>query len=354
MVLKEDDLRQSYVQLIEEYGGILPTIAGKRPLRPRDFFENGRLNAAGREWVDRVLSFELTALSRGESTQRRISDYLQMIGESSEIPQLEPEFLVAPYFHASSIDDEWYSISLEMAKCAASRRKTELTVPVICLSDRVLLDEDSIDQVVADYAEFPSVLLWISEFDESHSSETQLMGYGRLVQQLAERGVAPMALYGGFYALMLSAAGLKGVSSGVCYAEWKGVARQASGGGPPIRYYVPWAHTKVVKANAITYYAANPSEFCKCSVCRSLLNTTTARGASAKIAEAFDLLDRALAGRHFMRIRAQELQLYGSSTKAASLRSLESDRQHGERKSAATLGVPTSQLKKWCDSLERL
>lgn len=353
-LLKEDELRQSYTQLVESYGGVLPAIAGKRPLKPRDLSNVNSLGAAGRKFVDNVLAYELGAIERGESAQKRISDYLQMLGEAAETPELAPESLVPPYFYATSLEDEWYSVSLQMAEHAASSRKKAEVLPVICLSDRVLADESAARQVVSDYGQFPSVLVWISDLDETKCSREQLIAYGRFVEQLAARGAMPMALYGGYFSLVLSCVGLRRVSSGISYGESKGVSRQATGGGPPLRYYVPRAHAKVVMANAITFYAANPSEFCKCSVCRTMLGKSSARTASARITETLSRYDRELAARHFMRVRAAESRVLSASTRSQSLRSLESDATSMEERNAATLRIPIGQVTKWIEALQQL
>jgi hypothetical protein len=354
VLLKEDDLRQSFARLVDQYGGILSAIAGKKPLRPTDFWKAGRLASAGHDFVDAVLTFEINGLEKGESTQLRISDYLEMIGEKTEVKKLVPEFLVPPYFHASSLDDDWYKISLAMAKHAATHRKEDKVVPVICLSDHVLKDENAMNQLVVDYGDFDSVLMWIADLDETRATVPQLVGYGRLVKRLAAGGVVPMALYGGFFALTLATAGLGGLSSGVCYAESKSVSRQATGGGAPIRYYVPWAHTKVVTANATTFYTANPREYCKCSICRAALDSGTRTGVQSRIVQAFERLDRATSGRHFMKIRSGEAQLYAGASRASGIQSLARDRRVGERTGATTLGIPIGPLIKWIDALERI
>ncbi len=277
-----------------------------------------------------------------------------MIGEKVETERLVPEFLVPPYFYASSLDDDWYKISLAMAKYAASRRKDDKVVPVICLSDQILKDESATNRLVDDYRGFDSVLIWINGLDETRATVSQLVGYGRLVKRFAASGVVPLALYGGFFALNLATAGLGGLSSGVCYAEWKDVSRQATGGGAPKRYYVPWAHTKVVNANAITFYTANAGEFCKCSICRAALDSTTGTDIKSRIIEAFEGLDRASAGRHFMRIRSDEAQLYAGASRASRVQSLDKDRRVGERTEARTLGIPIAPLARWKEALERI
>ena len=57
VLLKEDELRQSFARLVDEFGGILSAIAGKRPLRPSDFWKAGRLASAGHDFVNAVLAF---------------------------------------------------------------------------------------------------------------------------------------------------------------------------------------------------------------------------------------------------------------------------------------------------------
>jgi len=354
MILKDDELRQSYGLVVDGYGGMLTSVAGKKPLKPEDFSTSGRLTKAGREFVDSVLLFEQTALSKGESTQRRISDYLEMIGEERETRSLDPEFLVPPYFFAASLDDRWYSTSLSMAKYAASKDLSRDVVPVLCLSTAALRDERAVGQIVDDYGGVSSVNVWLSDFDETKATPSQLQGYGRLISGFAKKGVRPLVLYGGFYALMLSSVGLAGISSGVCYAESKGVARQATGGGAPIRYYVPRAHLKVALANAISFYAANPAEFCRCAVCRALVNSAVGSGTKAKVTHALSNMDRSLAGRHYMRNREREVRDHIGAPKSAWLRSLKSDLRRGEARSSGTFGISTAPLNRWRDALDRL
>jgi hypothetical protein len=354
LILKEDEVRQSYAMLIERYGRPLPQIGGRRPLRESDFREGGRLTGAGRKFVDSVLNFERRALTTGEQTQRRISDYLEMIGEKTETPSLEPEFLVPPYFYAVSLDDGLYRVSLEMARYASASNEGGEIAPVVCISDRILRNESAARAVVNDYADFRRVLVWISNFDETKVSPAMLLQYGRLVEQLSSHGVETLALYGGFFSLALSLVGLSGFSAGVCYAEWKDVAQQARGGGAPVRYYVPFTHVKTVLANALTFYTQHPEEFCRCSVCKDLTRDTTNALTAQEVGEAMERLDRATAGRHFLNVRASEARLLKRTSKSAFLTKLESDLKTAKQKKASLLGVRTQPLNRWIDILDRL
>lgn len=355
IVMKEDEMRQSYVHLVSEYGGILPSYAGKKRLRPAEFLKAEGLSRSGRELVDAVVNFEFEAMERGTATQLRISDYLEMIGEKPATRELKPEFLVPPYFYASDLRDPWYAVSLGMANYAAREDANLDVVPVVCLSNKVLRDAHSISRIVTDFRGFDRVLIWISGFDETRAPVADLSGYAQLVRQFATQDVVPLALYGGFFAVMLATIGLRGLSSGVCYAESKNVARQATGGGAPIRYYVPWAHSKVVMAEAISYYSSNPEEFCRCAICRAALDSTTAPTRASRITGALNQLNRSSAGRHFMRIRAREVQAVQPGSKTADyIRALRSDLRIAERTLAATLGIPTSQLTRWKSALEGL
>jgi hypothetical protein len=87
------------------------------------------------------------------------------------------------------------------------------------------------------------IVVWVSDLDELDLVRGQrLSDYARAIRRLADAGKKPFALYGGYFAVMLSSVGLVGASHGVGFSEYRNHIELPTTGGAPARYYVQRIH----------------------------------------------------------------------------------------------------------------
>lgn len=135
------------------------------------------------------------------------------------------------------------------------------------MSKGVLLDDNQLDKIVADYDSFKQIILWISDFDTTTEGTPFLRGFMHLIQKFKKKNKEILSLYGGYFNLLLSKKGLSGFSTGLGYGESKDVA--ASSGGPLLpRFYLNFLKYHVSPANAAGFLARNKDFSCSCKVCK--------------------------------------------------------------------------------------
>ncbi len=349
IVRRADEVRKSYDELADSYGGVIRQNAGRRPLRRSELRGNSVSDLASR-----VVDFEETVLSETGPVQATLVEYLEEIGETVH-HVMPPSLVLPPYFYAESIEDPWYGVNLELAEATREVSDPGRVAPVLCISQRAAGTDSGLERMAQDYGEYPTVYVWISGLDEQRATQTALYGYGKLVHALARRGTHPRTLYGGPFSLALATAGLEGVSSGICYSEWKDVAVRATGGGFPTRYYVPLNRTKAVLANAARLLASVPECMCDCEVCRDVVPVSIRRRRpNPEVAEAIASLTQLETKRHLMRVRAGEVRKMRAHSAASIAARLEADARLARQRNTHVYGVPSSHLQSWAAVMHRL
>ena len=154
-IKRKGKLRKSYKKLSERYGEVIENIAGITPLDPHVFTDAGVID----DFASIVLSFQEQILGAPHGSLQK---YFKILGEEAEEKIQAPEFLVAPYFYASSYNDPWYEISLKLAKRSNELKGNNQLYTVICISSEMLLDSSLISQIRSDYSGFDGLIYWVS------------------------------------------------------------------------------------------------------------------------------------------------------------------------------------------------
>ena len=111
----EYSIKKSIAKLIDIYGLSMNRIKQRIPLVPSDFGSSIDKDS----FVERILSFQYNLVYKHVQEQD-LQKYLDYIapGQSDNIPQLRPKFLIAPYFYLDNQApywEEWLSLNIELA-----------------------------------------------------------------------------------------------------------------------------------------------------------------------------------------------------------------------------------------------
>ena len=262
-------IKKSFVRLLHFYGDKIRNIitTENRSLRASDFINNSYWNDDFiNELCKQVINFQETFNT--EVLQRDLFKKVMTYADK-EIPKpKKPDFLIPPYFYAWNTNDPWYNISKHCAEISRNFTSSPIS-PIICISKSVLLDDQELDKIVADYDSFDQIILWISDFDSTQEGVGFLRGFLNLVTKFREKNKEVLSLYGNYFDLILSKKGLSGFSTGLCYGESKDVASSTGGPLPP-RYYLHFLKYNVPLPNAGRYLADHMELSCSCQICRNI------------------------------------------------------------------------------------
>lgn len=316
-IRKETEIKKSFQKLANKYGNTLNAIiispASPRQLIPKDFLANDKWN---QDFLDElakeVIAFQQNVMQA--PSQMSLLEYARILGEEAAEEVAGPEFLVAPYFFFTSIDDPWYQISLELAKKADTFKGSQVLHAVICMSRELLLDAATHQRLLNDYKEFDGLMLWISDFDEKQEGEEHLVSLIDFVRAFSRLGKPIFALYGEYFSAILSKFGMSGYSRGICYGAGKSVDAAAGGARLPQRYYMALNHGKLSEAVARTFSTDYPDQLCTCKVCSDLAAKITEPDAIARVSRFFDEMNFFEARGHFMTVHSQEQQTIDSES----------------------------------------
>jgi len=306
-IKKDNEVKKSFYKLAKAYSDKLADLVEKegRQLIPKDFWTDNHWNAKFIEGLaNNVVDFQMKVMQA--PSQLSLLDYAEILGEKITEEVEGPEFLVAPYFHSTSLHDPWYQISLQVAKRAISLKGLLPLFAVLCTSRELLLDKVAIGQIVKDYSEFDGYMLWISEFDEKQEGEEYLSGLIGMVEELAKTKKPVYTLYGEYFSTMISKCGLSGYCRGICYSASKSVDATAGGARLPQRYYIELNHGKLSETVARTFFTDNPGELCKCKICTDAIEGIHEANSAKKIAAFFDQMDFTNTRAHFLVVHAKE------------------------------------------------
>jgi hypothetical protein len=333
-------IRTSWEKLALAYTGpVFAAIAEGRNLVVDDFLSpGGSFQQPLYELTKTVVDFQKVRISYA------LGGLSRLIDENPAKPIAR--YLVAPYFMFSSTIDPWYKISLEMVKSSIAMKAGHSLYALLCLSNSLLLDENSLQKIVSDYS-LPGLdgfLLWVRDFSEETVPVPFAIGFRKLVEGLRRQGKEVVNMYGGPLSIFLRHFGLTGFAAGVCYKESADPTEFPTGGppgGPVPRFYIPELMIKLPKTEASLALQSLPSLRCNCSIC------------SAQYTEMFDPstpdpLSRELMNRHFLHVRTQELNTANSNNITSDLSRLNA---LYTKYSSSHLIVPVEHLPRWASSL---
>jgi hypothetical protein len=324
VISKKGKVRSSYKKLLAEYGPPFDSCINGYRISPTDFKDNsGKLDDTKVSDVcRRVLDFQKTKCSIPTAFPK----YDQLLRKGKVLAPASPSFLVAPYFFAARHGDDWYNISLRMARISKTMKDDRQLYAVIFISSDILWDDSQVSNIVNDYADFDGYLIWASDLDEENAS-SEVSGLKMLISKLSSLGKPVYSLYGGYLCDLLSKFGLTGYSSGICYGESRSV--DTKGGGAGNRYYIPFVHVKISEDLTNLFFAEskkNAATMCTCGTCSaiqsSLPTNLSAKDYSDKFFAQMDFLDYR---RHFVNVKSQEAHFLAKSDRSQIATALDTD-----------------------------
>lgn len=285
-VLNSDgNIKKSFEYLQEYFGDPIRGNLGVRPLEPGDFRDSNLLH----EFVARVINFQIEgSVELPEKYQR----YERFVGAAN----LNPLFVIPPYFFIEDATDPWLDINLEMATSALEH--TEKPVfPVIFISRQIAMNHDDVTEISDRFmnSDFPGYIVWIEKTHGVRSDSEVLQGYRSLIQNIATHDKPIISLYGDYFSVLLSYDGLWGLTAGICYSEAKEVDPAPIEGAIPDRYYTRnfrckyQIETTIARADISNY----PDLICNCGICPKDMDIIG--------------FDRETSQKHFLLVRSAEV-----------------------------------------------
>ena len=168
---------------------------GDRALEPSDVIVE--------EFTARVLDFQKSVLSNA------VKD-LAGVFQSPQV--FKPSWVIAPYFPLRARSN-WLDVNLRCLEAAVEQDKNSSAI--IPIEFNVL--RDSWKAIADKYTALKpdSLFLWIESFDEDRADEGDLKLYCDFVARIADAGVKPVNLFGGFFSLIAHCIGLSGFAHGL-------------------------------------------------------------------------------------------------------------------------------------------
>ncbi len=248
--------KPSIAKLVDLYG--LSDLFVKRDFKPliasdftTSFIEN---------LVKNNINIQLNMLEN-ESLIKKYLKILQKAGEQDltvSTTNQKPMFITTPYFFFDSLSSPWLDITLKIAQKTKEIQPDYQIAPVILTNTDCLTPE-----LLNKFSDFSNIILWISDFNEktirnNHNDDflKQLTKVIDFISLSFKRKVNVYNLYGGYFSIILTKYGLKGLSNGIFYGEHK--SRLSSVGGvPPSRYYIRKIHEFFTIPEALSLLSDN-------------------------------------------------------------------------------------------------
>lgn len=236
---REKLIRDPHKTVAKIFGPPFDSAGIVRALRASDFSDPSVVERVARKCIEYQLAFGMR-----EEDKRKLSKYAKMLGVSELAPLAEPLFVTPPYFEFHDQTDEWYRVNIDMCKSALAASGDITVRPVIHLQDIKAIA--SWKAIADDLTSLGIRQMWIypNKFKEHDKSERDLVAYRHAISQLRSHGLEVWAMFGGYFAIMLSKYGLNGFSNGVGYGEWRD-SGYARGGSAVTRIYVYRLHKYV-------------------------------------------------------------------------------------------------------------
>jgi hypothetical protein len=289
---KDLKLKKSIIKLIDKYGEPASNVNNDVPIEVSDFDESDNLN----NFCTRVIDFQYNVIQQYIS-QEDMSKYLIYNTNSSlsEISQLHPKFLIAPYFYLDISDRnfrDWLDINIKCVSYAKRNAGNYGNIPIfaqLALSADILKNAETIKEIQNIYSkcECDGFTIWVDGLDEHEANIELLKGFTDLLKGI--KGKPKYSMYGGFFSIILTHRSLNvldGVSHGLEYGESRAV--YPVGGGIPVSkyYFMPLhqridftkafymlEHNKVLDTNLPDWGSTDKyyKEICKCDQCKMIM-----------------------------------------------------------------------------------
>jgi len=198
-------------------------------------------------------------------TSAKFDKYAKRLGDVKHEAATEPKLLLAPYFASDSESDPWWEISLRLFE-ATRAKLAEQRGNRTCMRVVAAKSVSALVTLLPTLQDDKQMVIWVSSLDEFKTDAAELASYGTAVREGTANGKELFALYGGFFAVLLSGAGLRGASHGIGYGEYRNWKELPQSGPPPARYYLPELHKYVRAELADVLWGAQVTR-CPCPAC---------------------------------------------------------------------------------------
>lgn len=264
-----------------------PDLINRSSVPVPESFTAAKIATIAKSWIDfnnqfkdlRIEIFDKYATRLGESVDMDLSR--------------EPKYILPPYAMVGEVNDGWWNLSKNLWNESVTYAETQ--GDEIPLRRVIAARSPKVWGRLALEVEDLEIVAWISDLNEFHlKSELPLMDYANSLMAARERGQRVFALYGGFFAVLLSRFGLTGASHGIGYGEHRDSDELPTSGAAPARYYVPKLHRYINVELAQQYWKQFPDLIsCDCEDCHKDSPST---------------LDYHGLMRHSVRARSREIQ----------------------------------------------
>jgi len=279
-----------------------------RPLDPGDFDDESVLQ----EHVRLCLEFQKQFRLRSDD-ERKLEKYKTLLGMKSLTSLKQPQFLIPPYYQFSAIGDPWYDVSIRSTDASLAYHDGIPVRPAIHFSRWEDIPDWSACLSALTRADIEEFWFYPNNFKEHDAMSEELTAYRKAVEDAASRGLRPFALFGGYFAALLSYAGLAGFGNGVGYGEWRDSGYHR-GGTAATRIYLLKLHRYLDAPKAQDLIDRDPEYFGGDS---EIVAGYVDSGDSVVDMSQAEALD------HFMECRKQELDFVQSESLDAAMAELE-------------------------------
>ena len=203
-------------------------------------------------------------------SSKNFDKYAARLGETI-MPEnaSRPEYVLPPYFMASSTSDLWWTASKRLWRAhldeVAQTGSDLKLVRVVAGTSAAALGH-----LLADVDD-TQVAIWVDalgEFDTSETGIASLVSYRNSIRDARDNGKQLFALYGGFFSVLMAQFGLMGASHGIGYGEARTWRELPQSGPPPARFYLPKTHKYISQDLAsILWSEARELVRCDCAEC---------------------------------------------------------------------------------------
>lgn len=271
-----------------------------RPLAPADFSSAETIKTVTEACIRFQSEFRVL-----QEEKRKLDKYRKLLGMDT-IPEIEnPQKFIPPYFQFQDQNDPWFEISMRCTEHAASIVAPQELTPIIHFSDWTKFDAWPQLATTLTTLGIGSAFLYPNEFKEHGADTAELLKYSEGVTSLVAGKLAPQALHGGYFAVLLEKKGLSGFGNGVGYGEWRDSGYHR-GGTAEVRIYIPKLHRFLDSAAAQSLVQKDSEYFTADSDLLTEYALASKPLTEVQLQEALD---------HFMESRYQEIAFVRTSSR---------------------------------------
>lgn len=267
-----DQPRASHFTLAAAYGNEFAELLGDEADRgPRSFSLDSLSSNVLHQMTSAIVDYQRHYGSRATAPKvtAAFAKYEAILAAAGRGPIAEdrrarpPAFVLAPYFCASNIEDEWAVINRRIWEYCLRLDDPVSISPVVAIETTQQLGAAlrAIPEGLS-----PFVFFWVPSFVERRVLLPTLMDMRHIVEE-TPRERQLINLYGGFFSICLSKSGLAGFNNGLGYSESRDWPELSATGAAPARYYIPRLHAFATPALAELVMRLEPRLRCPCAIC---------------------------------------------------------------------------------------